>query len=80
MKCDRCGKEIKNNHNYKATIPHLEGAETYTWCEDCYNDFMDVINGPPSFQSIEPAITQDFEKSAKEWAKTMMAQLHKKEK
>ena len=66
MKCDRCGKEIKDNHKYKATIPDLKDAETYTWCEDCYNDFMDIINGPSSFQSVKPATTQDDEKNAKE--------------
>ena len=81
MKCDRCGKELaKKEKRYKVTIPHLEGAETYTWCSDCYNDFMNIINGPPSFQNIKPAITQDYEKNAKEWVKAKMAQMADKEK
>ena len=78
MNCDRCGKEIKDSHKYKVTISDLEGTGTYTctWCEDCYNDFMDTINSSSFFQDIKPAITQDDEKNVK----AKIAQLYKEEK
>ena len=63
MKCDKCGKKIKNKHRYELTVPPIEGKpETYIWCEDCYKEFTDSLNKPSkSFQNVKPA-TIDMEK------------------
>lgn len=50
--CTRCGKKL-GSITYSGTIPGMEFDETCEWCEDCFNDFLEVLKGPRAFKDVK---------------------------
>ena len=58
MKCDRCGKEIKdNNYQYKVSMPDInDEVETSVWCKECHDEFIDSFTSPTkAFEGVKPS-------------------------
>lgn len=73
MKCDRCGKEIKDNdYRYTVSVPDLDNeVEVSVWCKECHDDFVDSLKTPTkAFKDIKPAVPTELSlEDKKKWAK-----------
>lgn len=72
MKCDRCGKEIKDNdYRYTASVPNLDDeVETSIWCKECHDEFVDSLTRPTKeFENVRPSYIDENEirKYLKKW-------------